>query len=160
MICSQCNHKNMSRILYGYPNRFDFSVDDVYGGEELNESSASHLCRSCGTQARQYDELRFFPFPEACHFCSEPMCDVDKFTFQAEYSSWIEQDESPFLLEHGTFTYDPFPTCGECRDSIHTNQKALIEQEMEAAEIKRSAYWYGLFILAAFCALIFYVMSE
>ena len=130
--CPFCKYSAPSRILYGYPTRFDYAPGDVCGGDTLLPDSHSHFCPQCKLTWMADGCLpTFVQFPDECHFCDEQMTDIDKFTYQNEYESWFDQDSTPFMLEHGTFAYDPLPTCSQCRNSIHANQNALKNDELK-----------------------------
>lgn len=128
--CTECNSTKTGRLIYGYPTRFDFEDGEFYGGSTFTFDSPSHFCHSCNITWRIEQQLpRELPFPERCYFCEGEMTELDKFTYGTEFESWFDQDDSFFKLEHGTFNFDPLPTCSDCRESIRDNQKAMAKEE-------------------------------
>ena len=127
--CPSCKHESLLRVLFGYPTTQDFDGPFLFGGEPTSESLPTHGCESCGYAfySEQHDSI-VVPFPSACHFCNAAMDDKDKFVFQTEFDTWTQVDESPFLLEYGTFSDVPFPLCGCCREEIHLNEKVMLEE--------------------------------
>lgn len=128
--CPQCNSTKVGRLIYGYPTRFDFEEGEFYGGTTFTLDSPSHFCHCCDVVWIVENQLPTeFPFPECCYFCDGQMSELDKFTYGNEFESWFDQDDSSFRLEHGTFNFDPLPTCNDCRESINDNQKAMSKEE-------------------------------
>ena len=153
-ICPFCKRPGASRILYGYPTRFDYSQGDAYGGDVLLADSHSHCCFSCNSSwLADGCQPLLIQFPERCHFCDDQMSDLDKFTYQTEYESWNDQGSAPFMLEHSTFTYDPLPTCSPCRKSIQTNRKAL-ENDKQKEEFMRRWTQRVLIVVSAIMILV------
>ena len=156
--CPHCSSIETAPFLFGFPSALDMPSRWHYGGPEITSDSPTHACSSCGNTWILEDSLREpFPFPRECHFCNDEMNAKDQFLYNAEFESWVDQEESLFMLESGTFSDFPFPTCRECREGIHENQEAL-RSEMHKEEKMRVVE--GRFLIAGFiCFVLIVVLS-
>jgi len=152
--CVYCNANSVIPVLYGFPYRYDFPDQWAYGGTELEQSSTSHYCTACNESWKETGaKLAFYPLPDDCHFCGDALSVKDRFVCQTESETWFDSQNSPFLLESGTFSADPFAVCTECRTEIQINNEGLQEDARREARM-RTIKIRALFVLAAFFCLI------
>ena len=127
--CPHCSGLDVFAVIYGYPNPNQHGSEWVCGGEAVEGAVFTHFCFECskGWCDENSDPL-YSPFPNDCHFCGSNLSDKDKFVFQTEFESWLDQHESVFRLEHETFSDIPYPVCSVCREEIHANQASILDE--------------------------------
>lgn len=127
--CPECKDETPYRLLYGHPLPSDFHPNCMYGGEYCDPFSPTYYCNQCNIAWSVVDcPPLFFPFPEACYFCSSPLSEKDKLVFGMEFEDWIGNNETSLRLSDDTFTVNLLPVCKKCRKGIRENQHELTTQ--------------------------------
>ena len=66
---------------------------------------------------------------EECSFCETELTSSEKLRCETEFQGWVESNQSPLILEQGTFAFDPFTVCERCRKEIQLSDEAARADE-------------------------------